>query len=322
MSVKIALSTALSSVACTLTLGCNPPELQESDAADDEVEDREAAVEQSTFYIVTRRDYRKCAFPLCGGYYVKQVNREQTQCADGTSAEECYVAELDLEALRLDAGAADHFRGLLGDGHGLARGAIGVRAYGGHTAAVLLASEGWLGRSRQAARGKFLRLRSVSVQCNEEPCATVHAYRLNSRWNRPLAGVDLDQAGASQEARDEALAAMAETPEGILAAGAVEMGAGRPLKTMVASEFYTRVQPSEGGRFCGGIASFPCGEGQVCDPDPGMCDVSDVGGTCVLAPQFCPRIYQPVCGCNGRTYSNDCLRVMAGAAKFRDGECK
>lgn len=325
MSAKMTLWTALSSVLVSLATGCNPPEGREPDPEEGEVEERAAGVDQSTFYIVTRRDFRKCAFPMCGGYYVKRVNRDETMCADGVLAEECYVAEFDLEALKLDGAAREQFDWSLVGGHALVRGAIAQRTYGpDRVAGVLVAAEGWVGRAGSTPRGKFYRLRNISESCDKEPCPTVRATRLNTRWSRLLHGVELDQTGASQEARDEAVAAMAETPEGILAAGGVEVVGheGHPLRSLIASEFYTRQLPSAGGKFCGGIAAFPCGERQVCDLDPGMCDGADIGGTCVLEPEFCPRIYRPVCGCNGRTYSNDCLRVMAGAQKARDGACR
>ena len=44
-----------------------------------------------TYYLV-RRDYRKCISPICGGYWLKALNARKTKCADGSIAEECYVA--------------------------------------------------------------------------------------------------------------------------------------------------------------------------------------------------------------------------------------
>jgi hypothetical protein len=65
-----------------------------------------------------------------------------------------------------------------------------------------------------------------------------------------------------------------------------------------------------------------CGPGQVCDLDqPGRCAASTVGGTCIVKPSICPFIYDPVCGCDGRTYGSDCARQSAGVQLDHRGAC-
>jgi len=42
---------------------------------------------------------------------------------------------------------------------------------------------------------------------------------------------------------------------------------------------------------------------------------------CAAKPRFCHKIFRPVCGCNGKTYANDCVRMSAGVSKLHDGKC-
>ena len=79
------------------------------------------------------------------------------------------------------------------------------------------------------------------------------------------------------------------------------------------------------GKTCGGFFGEQCDEGLFCQFKPGTCGRFDLTGVCARKPRFCPQITGPklvVCGCDGRTFGNDCMRQQAGVSLAHKGKCE
>jgi len=74
---------------------------------------------------------------------------------------------------------------------------------------------------------------------------------------------------------------------------------------------------------CGARAGDTCGADQYCAYQPGeYCGQADAQSTCETRPEICTQQFQPVCGCDGQTYSNSCHAAAAGTGVFSTGACE
>ena len=73
---------------------------------------------------------------------------------------------------------------------------------------------------------------------------------------------------------------------------------------------------------CGGIAGFECPEDMYCYyPLDAACGAGDQMGTCEPKLEVCTARYEPVCGCDGNTYSSACEAAAAGTSVASEGAC-
>jgi hypothetical protein len=70
------------------------------------------------------------------------------------------------------------------------------------------------------------------------------------------------------------------------------------------------------GRICGGPNDRACGPRRYCERTG-----CSAYGVCQRRPQVCTEIYAPVCGCDGKTYPNECDAERQGVSVASQGPC-
>ena len=186
-------------------------------------------------YYTLRRDLRRCASPMCGGYFVSGVNQTKTRCADGKYSKQCYVAEIDWNNQPGDQERNALVRGVLTSKAHPSFGKLGM----------LRVSESWTAATDKTPTGTFYRVRDLGVRCITHPCPTHEEARLNSTTKRKIAGVELTGVGASEDDLKLAFESMTG-PEGIIASGSdmPVKGPGGRSYTFKANQFFLRTKSS------------------------------------------------------------------------------
>lgn len=65
----------------------------------------------------------------------------------------------------------------------------------------------------------------------------------------------------------------------------------------------------------------PCAPGQFCELPNGVCATDLDSGLCAEVPNACFGVDEPVCGCDGLTYANECLRRAGRVSQAHSGAC-
>ena len=239
------------------------------------------------------------------------------RCAAGSRRDECYVAELDFEALPLRdeqvatiEAAPERF---------VLRGELVAQSSDLGDVGRLSVTEAWQGHAGTAARGALLRVVNEGIVCITSPCLSFSAELLNSRLPViRIAEVDLSGIGSDP---GEALPQLGQ-PEGLLvtALPVIVSGPGGRALGLDASEFYLPLSAETTP--CGSRGLPECAEGSFCAfPADADCGRGDRPGACAPKPAVCTFELDPVCGCDGLTYGNACAAASGGVSVAFAGEC-
>jgi hypothetical protein len=193
-------------------------------------------------YFTSRPDLRKCVSPLCGGLFVKQVNKNKTRCADGSLQNECYVAEVDWSAISSDPiDANDNL---------LLQGTIASKTFDNFgNLGIFKAQAAYTPVVDKVLKNNntFVGLENNGIVCITTPCFSVDEHVLNSSKIRPISSINLENVGATQAQVTAAYDMMAQ--EGVLLAAGVnrqEQGVAGLGLTFTARQFYLPINTATG----------------------------------------------------------------------------
>ncbi|GEM_PF-832749 len=152
-------------------------------------------------------DTRRCVYPLCGGFWLDRLNAAKTTCHNSTSAEKCYVPELDWSEAGLNQAQQDLVRNAAGKGsfagvYAIVRGRFGKK----NTTTPMpnlgrfIVTEAWVAVGEGDAEGVFAKVKDNGIRCIVAPCPSTSEYALNSSRTANIAEIDFAAGDLSETA--------------------------------------------------------------------------------------------------------------------------
>ncbi|MFO0549614.1 MAG: DUF6748 domain-containing protein [Polyangiaceae bacterium] len=319
-------SAGLSAAALFTTLfvmGCAPG-TSVPDQDDESVEESDPrALSGDTVYVVTRQDLRKCAYPMCGGVYVKAVNKTKTTCMDGSKQADCYVAELDVAALGLPEDQAVSVRGEATAGRVLLSAGFVALPQGGIP--KLEVHKAFSARTANTASGTYYLVQSSGIQCIKAPCESMEGLKLNTSTVKPLTDINLSALGLTPDAEQQVLARIMQSS--VMATGTIKSVKvqGGTVKRLDVSQLFDLVEPAQ--TLC--LAADDCAAGSYCDTTqclsncaPGQVCPAACYGACVAGDPPAPAPGPDSCvdACGGASSDGSCY--CDAACEFYGDCCK
>ncbi len=76
------------------------------------------------------------------------------------------------------------------------------------------------------------------------------------------------------------------------------------------------------GRSCDDSTARKCRRDEYCKYSlAAQCGEAGASGECTARPDACRDVVDPVCGCDGKNYSNACYAAVAGVSVASEGDC-
>jgi len=307
-------SLIASAMCSLLALGaCVSHDVEDELAGDDgdDVLDGKADGDGGTYtYFEISADLRKCASPVCGGFFLDRLNRSTTKCVDGSYQTQCYAPELDMSESNLSAAALDKLveaaNQSVGDGvHAIVRGRFAkTNSTPIPSLGRFVVTEVWVAQSTTVASGVFAKVMDNGVRCIAAPCPSMVEKALNSSRSANIAEVDYTEAGVPDSVLEE-IGNDLFTPHGVIVAGdrfTVKVD-GRKAKGRTATAVYRRLgETVDEPCFVGGCS------GQICSEQAGVISTCEWREEyACYATATCERQGDGTCGWTATPELDQCL---------------
>ncbi|WP_331344312.1 DUF6748 domain-containing protein [Cellvibrio sp. UBA7661] len=180
-----------------------------------------------TTYIV-KPDYRKCAFPMCGGWHLTPVNQYSIQLETEDQAYEnsallpnsIYVAYINYKRLGLTKKQIAELGNAIRTEQVLVRGTLTKSPTSGKiitSTKTLVANGAWISANKNVPVGTYLNITSTGIFCITTPCPSFNAALINSDYNTHFHDFSLEKATLTEE--QEAAAWEAISTTGLIVTG-------------------------------------------------------------------------------------------------------
>ena len=274
--------TALSLLFTACAATGEPDELAGETSADDAANldgKADGAADGAYTYFEVFADLRKCAAPMCGGYFFSRVNRTTTVCADGSSRTACYVPSLDWTESKLDATTqsklldAASIDATSAGVRSIVRGRFAAKTYTGHgNMGKFVVTEAWVAETAAVSSGVFVKVKDGGVRCIAAPCASLIEKGLNTSRFANIAEIDWSPAGLTDREIEGFNDSLFSQSGVIIAGDRYTMHEnGRSAKARTATAAFHKLQ---GACYIGGCSS------QVCSDHEGVIT------TCEARPEY------------------------------------
>lgn len=187
-----------------------------------------------TTYLV-KQDYRKCAFPLCGGWLLTPVNQYSLHLETEDEAYQnaallpnsIYVSYINYKRLGLTKEQIAEFENAIRSDQALLRGTVVNSPVSGKiiTRTKTLAANGaWVGANKNVAVGPYLKISSTGIVCITTPCPYFNAALINSGYSSQFHDLTFEKAALDREQEAQAWQAISTT--GLIITGTTYVSTG------------------------------------------------------------------------------------------------